>query len=253
MINAKKRSIASFLPIFTVIIMVGLWQIIASLIDIEIVLPTPLITLKEFLGCFIEGGFYLAVALTLLRSVICYAFCFTASNVLAYFSYKSVNFKGVVKPIISILSSIPTMGVIFLILLWVNYEIAPIAIAIIVVLPLTYSSCLSGYEGLDKNVFSMAKVYKISEKTVYKKYVLPSFLDRFLSSAVSELLLSFKIVISGEVMSETARGLGVLIKEAKYSLATGRLFAYVLFAVAIGALLEILLKATIKLLKKRCL
>ena len=96
----------------------------------------------------------------------------------------------------------------------------------------------------------MAKVYKISDKMLYKKYVFPTFFDRVLESSISELTLCFKIVISGEVMSETAKGLGVLIKNSKLQLETGKLFAYTITALLLGVLLELLLKFIIKSLKK---
>lgn len=51
-------------------------------------------------------------------------------------------------------------------------------------------------------------------------------------------------------MAETAKGLGELIKQSKYSLETGKLFAYTIVAVLLGLLLEYLLKGVIRLLKK---
>ncbi len=250
MIKSKKWAIAWFLPIFTLVLMVVFWQILAQVINLEIVLPSPFSALKEFLKCFTLGEFYLSILQTLLRAVICYLSSFILGGLLGYFSYKNSNFKRAVKPIISILRSLPTMSIILILLMWVNENIAPIIIAFIVILPLSYSSSLSGYESLDENVFNMAKVFNVEDKVIYKKYILPSFLDRFYESSVSELLLAFKIVISGEVMSETARGLGVLIKEAKYNLFTGKLFAYTIFAVVIGVLLEVLLKTIIKVIKR---
>ncbi len=250
MIKSKKRAIAWFLPIFTLILIVAFWQILALSINLEIILPSPFSALKEFFKCFTLVEFYLSVLSTLLRAVTCYLICFTLGNLLGYFSYKNASFKRAFKPVISILRSIPTMSIILILLLWVNANIAPVIIAFIVILPLSYSSSLSGFESLDKNVFNMSKVYNIEDKVIYKKYVLPSFLDRFCESSVSELLLAFKIVISGEVMSETAIGLGVLIKEAKYNLFTGKLFAYTIFAVLIGILLEVLLKTIVKLIKR---
>ena len=65
--------------------------------------------------------------------------------------------------------------------------------------------------------------YKISDKVMFKNYVFPTLVDNFYNTSVSELLLCFKIVISGEVMAETAKGIGALIKLSKYSLNTGKL------------------------------
>ncbi len=246
----KRQLLNNIFPIITVIIMVVFWQLLSLAIDMEIVLPAPVVALKEFFNCFTVNVFYLSCVYTLLRAIICYLACFLFGGILAYISYKKENFKNAIKPIIGIFRSIPTMSIILLVLLWLNEDIAPIVIAFIVVFPISYSSHLSGYNSLDLGVFKMAKVYQIPNKLLYKKYVFPTFLDRVLESTVTELLLCFKIVISGEVMSETARGLGVLIKNSKLQLETGKLFAYTIVALILGFLLEIALKLIIKSVRR---
>lgn len=250
MIKAKNKAITWLLPLFTSIILVVIWQVLASVIQLNIIIPTPFLALKEFFNCLLEKEFYLAIALTLLRTVACYFICFLFGSALGYLSFKKEKVNLAITPIINLLRAVPTMSVILLILIWVNYEIAPIIIAFIVVFPLSYASSLSGYKSLDESVYDMAKIYKISDKTLYKNYVFPTLLDKFSSSSVSELLLTFKIVISGEVMAETARGIGELIKQSKYSLQTGKLFAYTIVAIILGIILEYLLKGIITLLKK---
>ena len=250
MIKAKNKAITWLLPLLTLLVMVVIWQVLASVIQLNIILPTPLSALKEFFNFLLDGAVYIAVGLTLLRTVICYLICFLLGWALGYLSFKVNGVNLAISPIISLIKSVPTMSVILLILIWVNYEIAPIVIAFIVVFPLSYASSLSGYKSLDKSIFNMAKIYKISDKTLYKNYVLPTLLDNFSASSVSELLLTFKIVISGEVMAETARGIGELIKQSKYALETGKLFAYTIVAVILGVLLEYCLKGIIFLLKK---
>ncbi len=249
--KAKNKAITWLLPIFTLVIIMVIWQVLASVINLNIILPTPLVAIKEFFNSLTKGDFYLAIFSTLLRTVVCYIACFLLGYILGFISFKNKNFELAISPIISLLKTVPTMSVILLILLWVNYEIAPIVIAFIVVFPLSYASSLSGYRSLDKSVYDMAKIYKIEDKTLYKNYVFPTLLDKFSSSSVSELLLTFKIIISGEVMAETAKGIGELIKNAKYSLETGKLFAYTITALLLGLLLEYLLKGIIVLLKKR--
>ncbi len=249
--KTKNNAIARFLPLFTVLVIVAFWQVLSIVIDLEIVLPSPLVTLKEFLLCFLDKEFYLSCLTTTLRAIVCYIACYILGSSLGYLAYKFNWFRRCFLPIIALFRSIPTMSIILLILLWVNYEIAPIIIAFIVVFPLSYSSSLSGYESLDLNLFKMAKVYKISDKVMFKNYIFPTLIDNFYNTSVSELLLSFKIVISGEVMAETAKGIGALIKISKYSLKTGKLFAYTITAVIIGVLLELALKLIIKILLKR--
>ena len=250
MIKVKNKAITWLLPLFTVIAMVIIWQVLAMIINLNIVLPTPILALKEFFNCFIDKGFYLSILLTLFRTIACYFACFILGWILGYISFKNEKFNMAISPIINLLRAVPTMSVILLILLWINYEIAPIVIAFIVVFPISYASSFSGYKSLDLSLFDMAKIYKIEDKTLYKKYVFPTLLDKFSTSSVTELLLTFKIVISGEVMAESAKGLGELIKQSKYSLATGKLFAYTIVAVLLGLLLEYLLKGIINLFKK---
>lgn len=251
MINVKNKAISWLLPLFTVMIMVIIWQILATIINLNIILPTPFLALKEFFNCFTEKDFYLALFLTLARTIICYFVCFITGYLLGYISFKNEKFSIALSPLINLFRTVPTMSVILLILLWINYEIAPVIIAFIVVFPIAYSSSLSGYKSLDLSLFDMAKIYKIDDKTLYKHYILPTLFDKFSASSVAELLLTFKIVISGEVMAETAMGLGELIKQSKYSLETGKLFAYTIVSVLLGLALEYLLKGIINLLKKR--
>lgn len=249
--KTKNKAIVRFLPLLTVIVIVVFWQILSSLINMEIILPSPALTVKEFFKCFLDKEFYLSCLITAIRAIVCYVASYILGSFLGYLAYKSNTFKRLASPIIALFRSIPTMSVILLILLWVNYEIAPVIIAFIVVFPLSYSSSLSGYESLDLSLFQMAKVYKISDKVMFKNYVFPTLVDNFYNTSVSELLLCFKIVISGEVMAETAKGIGALIKLSKYSLNTGKLFAYTVTAVILGVMLELALKGIIKILRKR--
>ncbi len=249
--KSKNKVVARFLPLLTVVVIVGFWQLLSIFINLEIILPSPLVTVKEFFSCFLDSEFYLACLTTTIRAIVCYVACYVLGSVLGYLAYKYSSFKLAFSPIIALFRSIPTMSIILLILLWVNYEIAPIIIAFIVCFPLTYSNSLSGYESLDLNLFKMAKVYKLSDKIMFKYYVFPTLVDNFYNTSVSELLLCFKIVISGEVMAETAKGIGALIKLSKYNLNTGKLFAYTVTAVIIGIILELALKGIVKILRKR--
>ena len=77
------KTLNLILPIITIVFLLIVWQGIAVAENNEYVVPTVEKTLKEFIKLFGEEKFYIALALTLLRSVIAFLLSFIISSVLA--------------------------------------------------------------------------------------------------------------------------------------------------------------------------
>ena len=64
------------LPMFTIAFLLIVWLIIAKIYDNEYVVPTIYSTMKELIKLFGEKKFYIALLLTILRSVIAFLMSF---------------------------------------------------------------------------------------------------------------------------------------------------------------------------------
>ena len=234
-------------PCLAVGVIIIAWQITATIYDAEIIMPSPLLTMKEFFSAFTEKEFYISVFLTLLRAFIAFIISYALAFVFAYFSYKSVYVKYFFYPLTVIARGIPTMSIILILFFMFSKEVSTVVIAFIVIFPISYSEILSHFTSLDDGVLQALKVYGVDDKKVLKEYIVPEIFEKSFFSGVNMLAFSVKLCISAEAVLQTPNSFGLLMTKAKTNLITGRLFAYTIIAVLLGILFEIIAK----LIKKR--
>lgn len=240
LLDSKNKIIDIIFPFISILIAFLVWFITASVVNAEIILPSPIQTFKELFKVLGEKEFYLAVGGTLFRAVISFLISYLLAFIIAVLSAKFNVVKRLTYPLIVIARGIPTMSVILICYLAVSPKISPILIACLVILPLAYNEILSNLTSVDNNVIEACNVYGVSKNKVFKQYVLPLVLEKSFISAITLLAFSVKLTISAEAVIYTTNSLGLLMQVSKTALQTGRLFAYTLIAVLIGALLELI-------------
>ena len=241
-----KGVIFLFLPLFTVVFGVLLWWIVAKIVNLESIFPSPKEVFKNFFICFTKLQLYKAVLFTLLRALLTFVLAVVFGFLTCYASSKSEVFKRCFSPILALLKSIPTMSVILLFLLWLNEDFVPVAVAFLILFPLSYEGFNSAFLSIDDKKIEMLKVFGVSKKQSNKFYVMPTVFTSVLPTLKVWFSLAFKVVISAEVMAEVGSGIGKLMKLAKADFDAVSLFAYTLFALLICALVELLISIIVK-------
>ena len=216
----KDKILNLILPIVTIGCILLIWSVMAIVVDSEYILPTVAQTFSVLINLFADGEFYLAFSLTLLRSLIAFAFSFIIASSCALISHRSKRAERVVLTVISILRALPTIAIVLLLLFWTNSQIAPVVVTMLVVLPTIYTHVKSAFESVDKRSVEASLVDGAGKFQSFIKVELPQIAPAIYSAIGSGISLNFKLMVAAEVLSATIRSLGGLLNDAKYSFQT---------------------------------
>lgn len=226
------------LPIISVLCVLAVWAISAVIVGKEYILPTISQTFACLVELFGQVKFYLALAGTILRTLIAFVLSFSIASFTAIFSVKSKTFRSIISPIIGILRALPTVAVILLLLVWTNSKIAPVIVTMLVVLPTTHSHLKSALEAVDRTIAEAGRVDGATEKQVFGYIELPLIKPALYSTVGSGFSLNFKLMVAAEVLSSTARSIGNMLNGANYNAETAEMIALVVVSVTIGLIVE---------------
>ncbi|MDU5534951.1 ABC transporter permease [Anaerococcus octavius] len=231
-----------FRKIIIAIIWLIIWQIMASFIKEEILLPSPLIVFKKFIYLLGQVDFYKAIFLSTIKIIAGFLISIAIGVIFAYLAYKYKLFYDFISPLIRIFRSIPLASLVIFLLFWANKDYLSIYISFIMAMPLIFQNVYDGLSDIDKNILQMADIYKVSEiKKI--KYIYKVKVKAFLySSIISISGLVFKAGIAAEVIGLPKNSIGNNLYNAKVYLDMPNLFAWTLAILLISSFFEITLK-----------
>ena len=234
-------------PLIGVAAFLLLWFVVAKVVDIELILPTPAMAFKEFFLLWGEKSFWMAVGNTLLRTIVAFVIAFLLAMILSIISYLCEPFKRIISPLIIILRATPTMSIILLAIIWMTSKTSPILISFLIIFPILYSDFYSALEGIDKGLIEMSNSYNVPISTQIKELYVPSTLPYVFASVKSTLSFTVKIMVSAEVLAQTADSMGNSMQIAKIYLDTAGLLGWTVMAIILSYLLELIVLGISKL------
>ena len=222
----------------------AVWWIAAAAIGVALILPTPLEAVRELFACFAESAFWTALGNSLWRSVYSFLVSFLLALGCAVLAHMFGGFRRFIVPFIAVIRAIPTISVIFILILLLKPMRAPAVVAIIVIFPTLYSSFWAAISDVDPKLSQMSFVYGVSLRDRIFKLYLPNMAQGLFEGAASGFSLNVKLVIAAEVMAHTVGSLGNLMYNANWMLETERLFAITIAAVVVSVAFEWLIRLT---------
>ena len=221
------------------------WEIIAVIIDKEILLPTPIKVIQRLFGLFAETEFYLSVFSSLLRITSGYLIGIIVGCILAYAAFFSKTIKTLLSPMLTVIRATPVASFIILALFWMGKSLVPVFTSFLMVLPIIFSSIFRGLESTDKNLSEVADVFNFGFFRRLKLLYIPSSVPSFVSGAKTSLGLSWKAGIAAEVLCSLKHSIGGNVYSAKTYLESVDLMAWTLTVIIISLLLEALISASL--------
>ncbi|MDE6275322.1 MAG: ABC transporter permease subunit [Clostridia bacterium] len=226
------------LPIVTIVMIVLIYAIISKVVNIELIAPSVGSVVKEFFAILGKGYFYKAVFGTLLRALIAYVVSFVLALLLAVLTKFCAPLRKAFSPIVALVRVLPTMALILLALIWFKSFQATVLVAFFVIFPMLYTGICDAIDGVDKDLIEMARVYGVDKKRLVTKLYIPQALPSVFTSIKSSIGLNLKIVISAEVIAQTADSMGLYMQLARINLDTAILLAWTVVAIVIGGIVE---------------
>ncbi len=232
------KLLSALLPLITLAFIFTVWSVAAAVTDNEYILPSVPSVAEEFILLFTQADFYVAFAMTLLRSVIAFACSFCLAFAAAYGAVKSSVFKGLFMPVLRIIRALPTIAVILLLLFWTTSSAAAVIVTMLVVFPTLFSGLYEAFSGIDGEVIEMCRLYKVPRKRVILRVELPAAAPALLSWVGSGLSLNLKLMVAAEVLGAASKSLGYLLSTAKYNAEIPVMIALVAVSVIAGLIIE---------------
>jgi NitT/TauT family transport system permease protein len=218
---------------------IGLWQVIAIIINNDIYIPKIQQVIEAIKLIFIDQNFCKIILSSFYRTILSYISALVFSMVLGVLGAVYPFFRYLMQPVNSFAKTIPTMVLVVLLLVWFDKDITPFAVGFAIIFPVLYEGVRNSLVQIDNKIIDMTKIYEVSLKDKIRKIYLPVMKFYFMSIFVSTFSLTFKVVITGEVYGQPKFGIGSQIQLEKVNFNVSGIFAWIVIIVFISIFLEI--------------
>ncbi|MEA5067112.1 MAG: ABC transporter permease subunit, partial [Eubacteriales bacterium] len=146
----------------------------------EILLVSPIAALRALARLMGTPAFYAAVALSFGAMLLGFVLAALLGALLAVAAYRFPFVDGLLSPLLSAVKATPVASFIILALVWIGTRYLSVFAAFLMVLPLIYTSVLSGLRSTDAQLLEMAQVFEISLNRRARALYLPAAFPYFL-------------------------------------------------------------------------
>lgn len=220
-------------------VMWGSWAIAYAAVENDYIIPSFSDTFVSLVGCFADKFFWAAFWRTVLRTLAAFLISFALAAPLAVLSRFFAPVSAFLKPLVSVLRTLPTLAAALLLIIWTNAQVAPVIVTVLVLFPLIYARFNAAFKGIDGGLFEMAKVFRLSAKKKIFSIYLPLVAPEIIHETGADLSLGLKVTVSAEVLAATYVSLGGLMQSARSFLEMPRLAALTLITVLAGLVIDV--------------
>jgi NitT/TauT family transport system permease protein len=226
--------------------MILIWKAISISLKSEIILPSPEVVFKEILIIVQSSDFWPTVCATIMRAVFAFIFACIMGIIVGIITGFSKLADLIAKPVLQVIMSTPIISLILLALIWLKANNVPIFATFLMTFPIITTNVSEGIKNVDNGLIEMAKVYNVNQWRILSEVYFPSIAS-YLTAAISTAVgLSWKVVVTAEVLSQPQLAIGTSLQNAKIYLETSRVLAWTLIAVILSFIFEILIRITEK-------
>ena len=227
------------------------WQIVAWKINSNIILVSPLDTVKRLCGLVTVGDFWKSILFSAGRVLIGFALGLCAGTVLALVSARVRLIRILFSPLISAMKSIPVASFTILALIWIGSKNLSVLVSFLICVPIVCANMLEGIDRLDPKLSEMAYVLRIPPWRKCVGVYLSQLLPFFRSASRLAIGLCWKSGVAAEVIGIPNGSIGEKLYKAKVYLETADLFAWTITVILLSWLCEKLFILLVDLLQKR--
>lgn len=240
----KKKSIIK--KIVYPVIWLAIWQIISILVSNKIMIVGPYETLLALIKFVQTLDFWISVANTVLRICLGYISGIAAGVLLAYLSYKVKFFEDFLSPLLTFLKATPVASFVIILLIWAGNKNLSIFISLMIVLPIMYSSTLTGLKDTSPKMIQMADLFGIKTTDRLRYLYFPHIKPQLETSMILSSGMAWKSGVAAEVIAQPLRTIGNTLYLSKVYLETDKLFAMTVVVIVLSKLLELIVKLAFK-------
>lgn len=244
----KKSLLKALYSILAVAFWLVIYEVFSRRINLGFILPGLKDTFIEFISLFSKRSFYESVATSLLRIIIGYALGAALGMILALASFKLKLVNYMLSPLITVLKATPVASFILVIWFILGSHLVPIAIALIMVMPIIYQNLIDGHAAIDPRLNEVCDVYDLSYRRRLRILILPTLIRFLIPGLITSCGLAWKSGIAAEIICYTKNSLGQSIVDAKNYFESARMLAVTAVVIILSIIIE---KLFTRLLKRR--
>ncbi len=215
-----------------------LWQLVCIIVDMELLVVSPLTVLQRLIELAQTPEFWLYSAQSLVRITAGFALGSVVGIAMAIVCSRFTFAREFFAPAITIIKSTPVASFIILALVWLTGTYVPIFIGFLMVLPVIYSNVFQGIAEVDSKLLEMAQVFHMSRTKKITKIYIPSVLPYFMAACNTALGLAWKAGVAAEVIGVTKDSIGRQLYYSKIYIETADLFAWTTVVIILSLALE---------------
>ncbi len=233
--------------ILIVIFWLILWEFADYIINNRLILSGPVRIVEALTEQICKPGFWLICATSFLRITAGFLLSFIAGFLLAVLCYRFRFLQEFLEPVMVTLKTVPMISFVIMLLIWVGNQALTIYLSFLIVLPLIYTSTLTGFLNVNPEMLEMSETFQLSRWKKFLYIYRPAFLPHVLSACKVALGMSWKSGIMAEVIGTPRPSIGREMYAAKTYLQTANLFAWTIVVIVLSVFFE---KLFLWLLKK---
>ncbi|MDR1861985.1 MAG: ABC transporter permease subunit [Candidatus Ancillula sp.] len=219
--------------------LLALWFFLAdcALVDKKVILD-PFGTAVNIITLGQTIQFWLAILYTCVSAVSSFAFAFLLSFIIALSAYLHSKLEGALRPYISIMRSTPTVAVILVLFLVVDWNFITFIVAFLVTFPILFEGLLLAFRKVPASEIDAAAALGMSRGQILRHIHLDNMKRDIFSSVRATFGLNLKVVIASEVLGIPHTSIGLSILVAKQSFNYYDAWTFLVVAVLLTSLLE---------------
>ena len=238
------------IKLWTIAFWLLLWQFASMALDRQILLASPLSVGRCLLSLVRTFSFWESIWFSLERIALGF-FCAAAGGVLlSALAYHVKLIRDILALPVAVLKATPVASFIVLVLIWMPSGNLSILISFIMAFPIIYTNLLEGFEHLDRELFEMAKIFRMTFWNKMYYLYFGGLFAYFRSACAIAIGMCFKAGIAAEIIGIPKGSIGENLYNAKIYLETPDLFAWTFVIIAVSVLFEKIFQWLLSLLAK---
>ncbi len=227
-----------FYKIFAILFWIVMWQIIAMIIDKEMLLASPIAVIDALVNLLSTRPFWMSLFNSFRKIVAGFLLGTLFGVFISVISYRYLLLRELIEPLIKTIKSTPVASFIIIALIWVDSANLSVLVSFLMVLPVIYTNTLGGLCEIDSKLLEMSNVFKVNWLKKVRYIYIPELMPYFVSAVSVGLGFCWKSGIAAEVIGLPRNSIGEHLYEAKIYLMTKELFAWTIVIIIISVLFE---------------
>lgn len=237
--------------LIAVLLALILWQVLAMVINLPILIVTPLSVIKRLGTIWLEKGFWSSIGFSLVRILIGFFSGLILGILFAVLSSKSQIVEALLWPYMVTIRSVPVASIVVICLIWLSGANLSAFISFLIVLPVIYQNVLTGIRSRDKELDEAAMVSGATPFQRFRYITLPQIAPHLIAACTVTVGMAWKAGIAAEIIGTPKGSIGQQLYLSKVYLDTDDLLAWTVVLVILSIICEKIIVTGIRLIIKK--